>query len=87
MSNKKRKPLGILTGASFSLKKLNRKARRLLEVSAKTIPLLPNGMPDFTAKCKENSPFDTWNRKQNKIDKGTALTLGLVNKCNMSRAA
>ena len=86
MSNKTRKPLGILTGAAFSLKKLNREARKLVEKATPTIPLLSNGMPDFTAKCRQNSPFDTWNRKQNKIDKGTALVLGLVNKYHMSRA-
>ena len=87
MSNKKRTSLGILTGAAFNAKKLNRAARRLVAKAPQTIPLLANGMPDFTAKCRQNSPFDTWNRKQNKIDKGTALILGLVNKFHVSRAA
>lgn len=72
------KQLGILTGASFSLKKANRRLRRLVEVSAPTIPLLANGLPDFTAKCKENSPFNPANVKAHKLSVGYRIIAGLI---------
>lgn len=76
MRNHKQK--GILTGANFSLKKVNRKLRRMVEAAEPTIQLLANGLPDFTAKCKENSPYNPENRKYAKLARGQQIIEGLI---------
>lgn len=78
--SKTRKPLGILTGTSFSLKKANRKLRRLTAKTVATVPLLPTGLPDFTAKCKANSPFNPTNRQAYKLAAGEAVITSLLSR-------
>ena len=80
MSTKTRKPLGILSGANFSMKKTNRNLRRLVEAVMPTIPLLPTGLPAFSAKCAENSPYNPDTIKYHKQAQGNNIIMGLLSK-------
>jgi hypothetical protein len=88
---RKQKPLGILTGTSFSLKKYNRKVNRLVDSFKQTIPLLANGMPDFSAKCAENSPFNPETIKSYRLARGmqkiTNLLARFKYECTPSRTS
>jgi len=75
---RKQKQLGILTGANFSLKKNNRKARLLVKSITPTIPLLSNGLPTFSAKCAEDSPFNPEMIKGLRLSRGMQKIINLV---------
>ena len=78
----KLKAHGILTGAAFNLKKVNRKIRILTTPLEKGMPLLSNGLPNFNARCGQNNPNTPENIRGYKNQVGAKLILGLVGKLN-----
>ena len=73
------KPLGILTGVSFSLKKHNRKNR---PNNISKVKFSADGTVDLNSRCGEFSPFNPVNILTAKQEVGHAIHLELINRFN-----